>query len=183
MRVKACCFCFAIFALLAFRPQSSDLSPAEQYVKNHLSFAITEMEEFGIPVSIKLAQGILESANGSSDLAMGSNNHFGIKCKNYWFGPVYFHPDDDYDEKGHLIDSCFRVYRSVKDSYRDHSIFLRYSAHYHPLFELNPLDYRSWARQLQRIGYATHPRYAENLIAIIERYELYKFDQMVALGE
>lgn len=180
MRVQIFCCCIMVFALLAFSPHKSDISPSGLYVQKHLTFAMEEMERYGIPVSIKLAQGILESDSGSSDLSLNSNNHFGIKCKSYWIGPVYYHPDDDYDREGRLMDSCFRVYRSVQDSYRDHSIFLRYSTHYDRLFELDPLDYRSWARHLQQIGYATNPRYAESLISIIERYELYKFDQMVA---
>nr|MBS0037398.1 glucosaminidase domain-containing protein [Saprospiraceae bacterium] len=171
-----------VFALFSFSP-NNDLTPSQSYVQTYLPLAIEEMEKFGIPVSVKLAQGILESDNGNSALALGSNNHFGIKCKNYWIGPTYYHPDDDFDREGRLIDSCFRVYRSIGDSYRDHSIFLKYSTHYRPLFELDPLDYRGWARQLQQIGYATNPRYAQMLIGIIERYELHKFDQMVVLGE
>lgn len=163
--------------------KAHDESPAALYIQTYLRLAIYEMENYGIPVSIKLAQGILESSFGSSELALISNNHFGIKCKNYWIGPTYYHPDDDFDRKGNLIDSCFRQYSSVEDSYRDHSIFLRYTSHYSPLFELEITDYRGWARGLQKFGYATNPRYSSMLINIIERYELYRFDEKVLKGE
>lgn len=146
------------------------------YIEKHYRIAIEEMRLHGIPASIKLAQAILESDSGRSELATNSRNHFGIKCKNYWIGPAYYHPDDDYCPEGNLIDSCFRVYRSVVDSYRDHSIFLRFSNHYAPLFELEITDYRSWARGLQSAGYATNQRYSEILIRLIERYELYQYD-------
>lgn len=173
---------FSLFFLLSLSivgnaSSSHDEHPASLYISTHLPLAIYEAKNYGIPVSIKLAQGMLESSFGSSELSVNSNNHFGIKCKNYWIGPTYYHPDDDFDREGNLLDSCFRVYRSVEDSYRDHSIFLRYSSHYNPLFELELTDYSGWARGLQRIGYATNPRYAEMLIDIIRRYELYKYDQ------
>lgn len=164
---------FCIPELKATEPDAATI-----YIQEHYRIAIEEMRLYGIPASIKLAQGILESDSGRSELARNSRNHFGIKCKNYWIGPSYYHPDDDYCPDGNLIDSCFRVYRSVLDSYRDHSIFLRYSRHYSPLFELAITDYRSWARGLQSSGYATHPQYSAILIRLIERYNLYRYDQM-----
>ena len=163
--------------LMGSLPHDDEDHPAKVYINTYLALAQYEAKNYGIPVSIKLAQGMLESSFGSSELATNSNNHFGIKCKTYWIGPTYYHPDDDFDREGNLIDSCFRVYRSVEDSFRDHSIFLRYSTHYSPLFELEITDYHGWARGLQRIRYATNPRYAEMLIDIIRRYELYKYDQ------
>jgi len=166
--------------LLGAAPHDHEDHPASVYISTYLAYAQYEAKNYGIPVSIKLAQGMLESSYGSSELAVNSNNHFGIKCKNYWIGPTYYHPDDDFDRQGNLIDSCFRVYRSVEDSFRDHSIFLRYSTHYSPLFELEITDYQAWARGLQRIGYATNPRYADMLIDIIKRYELHKYDQKVS---
>jgi len=166
-----------IIALLLSYPLLAGADPVEQYIEKYAGLAKAEMERFGIPASIKLAQGILESNSGRSELALNSRNHFGIKCKNYWIGPAYYHPDDDYCPEGNLLDSCFRVYRSVEKSYRDHSIFLRHSTHYAPLFELEITDYRGWARGLQSIGYATNPRYAEMLINLIETHGLYRFDQ------
>ncbi|TVQ44025.1 MAG: hypothetical protein EA362_10655 [Saprospirales bacterium] len=173
-------FLLFFLVVLPFRgliSHHNDEHPAMVYINTYLALAKYEAKNYGIPISIKLAQGMLESSFGSSELAVNSNNHFGIKCKTYWIGPTYYHPDDDFDRQGNLIDSCFRVYRSVEDSFRDHSIFLRYSTHYSPLFELEITDYQGWARGLQRIGYATNPRYAEMLIDIIRRYELYKHDR------
>lgn len=170
---------FLYACLLALLWVSSAFTdPAESYIEHHLPYAETEMSKYGIPVSIKLAQGILESDSGQSELAVNSLNHFGIKCKSYWIGKTYYHPDDDFDRYGNLIHSCFRHYRSVEDSYRDHSIFLKYSVHYSALFELDPRDYRGWAEHLQKIGYATNPQYANKLIELIERYQLYQFDRV-----
>lgn len=141
---------------------------AEAYIAQYKDIAIQEMNQFGIPASIKLAQALLESGNGSSMLAQQANNHFGIKCASGWTGKRVL-KDDDY------ADDCFRVYDRPEQSYRDHSEFLlrkRYAA----LFELDKNDYVSWARGLKSAGYATNPKYAELLVSLIERYQLFQYD-------
>ncbi|WP_206105958.1 glucosaminidase domain-containing protein [Olivibacter sp. XZL3] len=142
---------------------------AQDYISRYKAIAIQEMNTYGIPASITLAQGLLESANGNSTLAQEANNHFGIKCTSDWKGASFFKDDD-------AINDCFRVYRSPEDSFRDHSEFLlrkRYAA----LFELDKDDYTGWAHGLKKAGYATNPRYAELLIDLIERYGLYEYDR------
>ena len=126
------------------------------------------MRLFGIPASITLAQGILESGSGRGRLARQANNHFGIKCHD-WTGPRIFHDDDTEQE-------CFRKYDNPNQSYRDHSLFLANRRRYENLFKHNSSDYKSWARGLKKAGYATDPKYAHKLIALIERYELYRYD-------
>ncbi|MEM9528159.1 MAG: glucosaminidase domain-containing protein, partial [Bacteroidota bacterium] len=151
----------------------------ERYIKRYKDIAIREMERSGVPASIKLAQGILESDSGKSRLASAANNHFGIKCGSQWKGEEYYKRDDDYDENGQLIKSCFRKYRNPDASYVAHSEFLRdpsKSFRYGFLFRLDPTDYRGWAEGLRRAGYATNPRYPELLINIIERYNLQQYD-------
>lgn len=138
------------------------------YIETYSDMAQAEMEEFGIPASITLAQGLLESAAGASTLAREGNNHFGIKCHNTWNGATMLRSDDAPDE-------CFRVYPDPSESFRDHSLFLT-RKRYAPLFELQATDYAAWAAGLKQCGYATDPHYADRLIAIIERYELYRFD-------
>ena len=150
----------------------------QSYIDHHKDIAIAEMHRQGIPASIKLAQAIHESQSGKSKLATHSNNHFGIKCKNYWKGGTYFHKDDDFDSQGTLIKSCFRAYDRVLDSYVDHSNFLKQSSHYVELFFLSKYDYVSWAKGLQKCGYATDPNYAEKLINIIESNQLFEYDYM-----
>lgn len=140
-----------------------------RYIEKYKDLAIAEMRAHRIPASITLAQGLLESGAGNSELARRSNNHFGIKCGSKWHGKKTSHDDDRRGE-------CFRVYKSVKDSYEDHSIFLL-KPRYQSLFRLNPLDYKAWARGLKACGYATNPIYANKLINIIETYELYLFDE------
>ncbi len=135
------------------------------------------MYRSGIPASITLAQALHESNYGDSDLAQKANNHFGIKCKSYWEGPTYYHEDDDYDRQGKLIESCFRAYESVYDSYIDHSNFLTRTSHYQPLFEISRFDYALWAKGLQRSGYATDSNYAKKLIKIVEKYNLSIYDK------
>lgn len=142
------------------------------YIEQYKDIAIAEMEQYGIPASIKLAQALLESGNGNSTLARKANNHFGIKCTPEWKGRTTRH-DDDYRNE------CFRVYERVEDSFHDHSQFLlrnRYAA----LFKLDKDDYKGWARGLKAAGYATNPRYADLLISLIERYELYQYDRLRA---
>ena len=134
------------------------------------------MVEYGIPASIKLAQGLVESDAGRSVLAIRANNHFGIKCKSWWTGGEYYYADDDRDNAGRLTASCFRIYDSPEASFVDHSVFLSTSDRYASLFALPGMDYREWALGLQRCGYATSPKYANRLIQIIEKYHLYELD-------
>jgi hypothetical protein len=137
----------------------------EAYIDMYRDAAIREMQRTGVPAAIKLAQGILETAAGSSTLARASNNHFGIKCKSSWTGDRVYHDDD---EKG----ECFRKYANPEASYRDHSDFLRNQPRYAFLFTLEPTDYRGWAHGLKQAGYATNPRYPEMLVQCIETYGL-----------
>ena len=127
------------------------------------------MKEHKIPASITLAQGLLESGAGQSALARKSNNHFGIKCGSNWRGRTVRHDDDARNE-------CFRAYSNPRDSYEDHSAFLKRGARYAFLFDLKVTDYKGWARGLKKAGYATDPSYANRLITIIEDYDLYKYD-------
>lgn len=140
----------------------------QDYIDQYKDLAIEEMLRHNIPASITLAQGLLESGAGSSELAMRGNNHFGIKCHG-WTGRTVYHDDDERQE-------CFRAYDSVRDSYEDHSMFLRRGRRYASLFTLNRNDYKGWAYGLKAAGYATNPLYANSLINIIETYGLYKFD-------
>lgn len=147
-----------------------------EYVDHYRDIAISEMYRSGIPASIKLGQGILESDCGNSVLSNSSNNHFGIKCKKEWGGSTYYHKDDDLDKKGKLIESCFRAYYSSYESYIDHSEFLSNRDRYSVLFSFHHTDYKQWAYGLKAAGYATAKGYAEKLISIIERYDLAKYD-------
>lgn len=139
-----------------------------EYVRQYKDIAIEEMEKYGIPASITLAQGLLESGAGRSDLSLRGNNHFGIKCHG-WDGRTISHDDDERGE-------CFRAYDSPRESFEDHSLFLARRDRYRELFLLASTDYKGWARGLKRCGYATNPHYAQNLIDIIEAYELYRYD-------
>ena len=145
-------------------------TPAESYIERYKNIAITEMNGSGIPASITLAQGILESGNGNSKLAKEANNHFGIKCATEWKGETILQDDDNKDD-------CFRVYKSPEESFRDHTEFLK-RKRYASLFELDKNDYRGWANGLKTAGYATNPRYAELLISLVERYDLSRFDRI-----
>ena len=140
-----------------------------EYIKQYAPLAVEQMKEHKIPASITLAQGLLESGAGQSALARKSNNHFGIKCHSDWRGRRVYHDDDAKGE-------CFRAYRHPKDSYEDHSLFLKRGARYAFLFKLKITDYKGWARGLKKAGYATDPSYANRLITIIEDYDLYKYD-------
>ena len=142
----------------------------EDYIKKYRELAVEEMKKYHIPASITLAQGLLESGAGQSTLARKSNNHFGIKCGSDWNGKTVSHDDDARGE-------CFRAYKHPKDSYEDHSKFLAGRPRYASLFKLNITDYKGWARGLKKAGYATNPRYADQLIGIIELYELHKYDE------
>jgi LysM repeat protein len=159
------------------------------YIRQFQDLAVAEMLRTRIPASIKLAQAILESRCGRSDLACKANNHFGIKCGSDWRGKGYHLEDDDYSN-GKLIKSCFREFNSVMESYMAHSDFLSdpgKASRYGFLFQLNLTDYKGWAKGLSRAGYATDPQYANKLIDIIEKYELFRFDneyerQMAAIA-
>ncbi|WP_224491497.1 glucosaminidase domain-containing protein [Robertkochia flava] len=142
------------------------------YIDQFDEIAMRQMQDFGVPASITLAQGILESGAGRGDLVQRANNHFGIKCHKGWTGPSVSHDDD---EKG----ECFRKYDHPEGSYADHSRFLTGRQRYAFLFDLDKDDYRSWARGLKKAGYATDPRYPDKLISIIEKYGLYKYDALV----
>ena len=145
-------------------------SDFEKYIKKYSSIAVSEMQRTGVPASITLAQGLVESAAGQSTLASKSNNHFGIKCHSDWKGRKTYKDDDKAME-------CFRVYSNANASFKDHSDFLRYQDRYKFLFDLDPTDYKAWARGLKKAGYATDPKYAEKLIKVIEDYSLYRFDK------
>ncbi|MFI3294960.1 MAG: glucosaminidase domain-containing protein [Rikenellaceae bacterium] len=140
-----------------------------EYAAKYSDLAQQQMKKYGIPASITLAQGILESGCGSSRLAVKANNHFGIKCGSNWSGKSIRHDDDRRKE-------CFRKYSSVKDSYLDHSLFLVKGSRYSSLFRLDKTDYKGWAYGLSAAGYATNPKYPELLIGIIERGQLWKYD-------
>lgn len=142
---------------------------ATAYIARFKTIAVAEMNQYGIPASITLAQGLLESGNGNSALAVEANNHFGIKCTTDWNGRT-IRKDDD------IRNDCFRVYKTPEESFRDHSEFLQ-RKRYAALFELNKDDYRGWAYGLKQAGYATNPRYPELLISLVERYSLHEYDQ------
>ena len=141
----------------------------QDYFDKYKDLAIEQMQKHKIPASITLAQGVLESAAGRSDLALKGNNHFGIKC-NGWTGRSTYHDDD---EKG----ECFRAYNNVYESYEDHSVFLTTRKRYSSLFQLSLTDYKGWAKGLKACGYATSPTYATKLIDIIQLYRLYEYDK------
>ena len=161
-------FLILIICCLTLQAQTRN-KQYEAYIKKYRELAVEEMKKYHIPASITLAQGLLESGAGQSALARKSNNHFGIKCGSDWYGKTVSHDDDARGE-------CFRAYKHPKDSYEDHSKFLAGRPRYASLFNLNITDYKGWARGLKKAGYATNPRYADQLIGIIELYELYKYD-------
>ncbi|MEN8202567.1 MAG: glucosaminidase domain-containing protein [Bacteroidota bacterium] len=168
------CVAFMLTAFLSVFGQRSREMSREEYIKTYSDLAMKEMARVGIPASITLAQGCLESNNGNSTLAVKGNNHFGIKCHD-WTGRKVYHDDDRKNE-------CFRSYRSAYDSYMDHSKFLSTRGRYSSLFELNPHDYRGWAKGLKKAGYATARNYSSLLIRIIEDNELYRYDLLVLEG-
>lgn len=139
------------------------------YIERFKAIAIREMNLYGIPASITLAQGLFESGFGNGELARVANNHFGIKCTSDWAGRSYFKDDDQKDD-------CFRVYSNPEDSYRDHSEFLK-RKRYARLFELDKNDYEGWAYGLKDCGYATNPKYPQLLINVIQKYNLDQYDR------
>ena len=164
-------FCLILFSsFLSFSQNKT-----EQYISKYNSLAVDEMSRYGIPASITLAQGILESGNGESRLSVEGKNHFGIKCHSNWNGKTIIEDDD---EKG----ECFRKYSKVADSYRDHSLFLTERGRYSFLFEYKKSDYKKWAKGLKKAGYATNTKYPSLLIDLIERYELYTYDKVEQSG-
>jgi LysM repeat protein len=162
-------FSMASMALTAQRKS------VEEYIGQFKDIAINEMKRSGVPASITLAQGILESENGNSELVKKSNNHFGIKCKSTWMGESVTHDDDANGE-------CFRAYTNADESYRDHSDFLKANKRYSALFNLDPEDYTGWAKGLKKAGYATNPKYPELLIKYIEQYDLQQYT-LIALNK
>lgn len=157
-------------AMVHAQPAEKKNTP-EEYIALYKDDAVREMQLFRVPASITLAQGMLESDNGNSALAVYANNHFGIKCHKEWTGDTYTQDDDTKDE-------CFRKYTSVYDSYVDHSEFLKSRPRYSALFELRLTDYVGWAKGLKSAGYATDPKYADRLIDLIERYKLHEYDKL-----
>ena len=153
---------------------STKINSVDDYISTFKTIAKEEMQKTGIPASITLAQGILESGSGKGRLAVEANNHFGIKCHD-WTGMKIYHDDDEDQE-------CFRKYKNAETSFKDHSVFLTGRKRYANLFKLKKNDYKGWAKELRRAGYATDKRYPQKLISLIERYQLYKYDEEV-LGE
>jgi LysM repeat protein len=160
---------FIFFVLVQAHAQTS--FDTEEYIRTFAPMAIKEMQRTGVPAAIKLAQGILESNSGQSELVLKSNNHFGIKCKNGYTGPYVLHDDDAPKEH-------FMKYENPEQSYIDHSDFLKTRSRYAFLFKFSPEDYQSWAYGLKKAGYATNPRYAQKLIDIIEKYNLQNYTLM-----
>jgi LysM repeat protein len=163
-----------LFSAFFFLESSAQMTPQE-YVNEYKEMAIREMKRMGVPAAITLAQGLLETQNGNSDLVKKSNNHFGIKCKSSWTAESVTHDDDAEGE-------CFRMYKNAEESYRDHSNFLRANDRYSFLFKLDPADYKAWAYGLRKAGYATNPKYPEILIKYIEENNLEQYTD-IALNE
>lgn len=151
--------------------ENPEISNTFEYIEYFKDIAMQEMIDYGIPASITLAQGILESGSGKGRLAVEANNHFGIKCHK-WDGDKIFHDDDKKNE-------CFRKYKNPQTSFRDHSVFLTTRSRYEFLFDFKIDDYVSWSEGLKKAGYATDPNYPQKLINIIERYKLYEYDKIV----
>lgn len=167
---KVICSVILFFALHSVQAAGQN-ETVLKYIDEYKWIAIQQMHEYHIPASITLAQGIIESGAGLSELAIESNNHFGIKCHSDWKGDKVYYDDDAKDE-------CFRKYDAVEDSYKDHSEFLSNNTRYTSLFDLKTTDYKGWAKGLKSAGYATNPKYADMLIDVIEMYHLDAYDEM-----
>lgn len=167
LSIRIICLLFFVTTLAGAATQRK-IPSYVKYIKTYSDLAVQHQKKYKIPASITLAQGLLESGAGQSDLARRSNNHFGIKCHSDWRGGRVYHNDDRRGE-------CFRKYKRVEDSYEDHAKFLQRSR-YDRLFKLKITDYKGWARGLQKCGYATDRAYANKLIKVIEDYELYRYD-------
>jgi len=176
MRLLYICLIISVFSTASAAQKTSRSPRYEEYIKKYKALAQQQQREYKIPASITLAQGLLESGAGTSRLALNGNNHFGIKCKEEWTGGTMYHTDDAPNE-------CFRTYRSVEDSYIDHSLFLAKRKYYVSLFDLDIYDYRGWAYGLQKCGYATDKSYGAKLVNLIETYELYKYDRSTIAAE
>lgn len=163
------------FIFISFTSFSQKIT-REEYIRRYQLLAIEEMNRSGIPASITMAQGCLESGNGNSDLSVMSNNHFGIKCKTGWRGPKVYYDDDRRNE-------CFRKYTTVEESYIDHTNFLMDNPRYADLFRLEHTDYKGWARGLKKAGYATAHDYDKRLIKIIEENKLHRLDLKMTFNE
>lgn len=170
MQVKSYCLAICLVISGALNAAAQSISTT-QYIDSYKNIAMEEMRRSGVPACIKLAQGILETQSGNGWLVLNSNNHFGIKCKNNWAGQTVNYDDDERQE-------CFRKYSSATESWRDHSEFLRNNPRYKFLFDLNPDDYKAWAYGLKTAGYATSRTYPQQLIQIIERYNLQQFNAL-----
>jgi LysM repeat protein len=181
--LKKSIFAISLFSLVLVSCKTSKIAVNQfpsagresDYINTYKDLAISEMKRTGIPASITLAQGMIESGNGKSTLATGANNHFGIKCHDDWSGPSVKYNDDRRNE-------CFRKYKTAAESFHDHSDFLTSTPRYKPLFDLEPTDYKGWAKGLKKAGYATNPDYANMLIRKIEEFRLYEFDKPLAQG-
>ncbi len=160
-----------LFLLFSFISVTAQFSRSD-YIRKYQALAIDEMNRSGIPASITMAQACLESSDGNSELSRKSNNHFGIKCKSYWAGKKVYYDDDRKNE-------CFRKYKTVEESYIDHTDFLMDNPRYYGLFQLPPDDYVGWAKGLKKAGYATAKDYDKKLIKIIEDYQLYRLDYRI----
>ncbi|MFD0964799.1 glucosaminidase domain-containing protein [Pseudofulvibacter geojedonensis] len=158
---------------IGVNPNSSN--KVVNYISQYSAIAQYEMKQFGIPASITLAQGILESGAGEGDLTKRANNHFGIKCHG-WNGEKVYHDDDKKQE-------CFRKYHDPRESFKDHSLFLTSRGRYASLFKLKKTDYKGWAKGLRKAGYATDSKYPAKLISLIERYDLHKYDKDITVVE
>ncbi len=175
MKNRILFFCLSVFHVMNVFSQYSEKITREKYIETYAELAMKEMRRSGVPASITLAQGLLESDNGNSRLAQRANNHFGIKCHSDWRGKRIYHDDDKRNE-------CFRKYKDVYESYADHSNFLMTGVRYAFLFELDITDYKAWAKGLKKAGYATERKYADLLITIIEENGLHEYD-LLALEE
>lgn len=168
-----------LICLLSIGSLSAKNKDFQKYIQTYSAIAMSEMERTGVPASIKLAQGLLESNAGRSDLAVKAKNHFGIKCGSKWKGKTYKKRDDDY-KNGRLVKSCFRKYKSVEASFYAHSEFLLANKRYRSLFQIAPTDYKKWAKGLKKAGYATSKTYDKKLIKLIEEYALFQFDHQTS---
>ncbi len=177
-----------VVAVFVFLNQSTAQNPKisaqdkEYFIESFSMIAVAEMNAHQIPASIKLAQAILESNWGTSELATKGNNFYGIKCKASWTGERIYREDDDYDASGKLIASCFRKYSDPSESFEAHSLFLKKNKRYAFLFDLGN-DYSKWAYGLKDAGYATNPKYPIILIDIIETYHLDQYDKQNAVAQ
>ncbi|NJK98956.1 MAG: LysM peptidoglycan-binding domain-containing protein [Bacteroidales bacterium] len=172
MKILLYILLFSFLSLNSFSQKTNRITPAE-YIKTYKDIAIEEMHRSGIPASITLAQGMLESENGNSSLAKEGKNHFGIKCHD-WTGGKIYRDDDEKNE-------CFRKYKSEYESFKDHTDFLKGRSRYSFLFEYSSTDYKNWAQGLKKAGYATNPSYSQLLIKLIEGNKLYAYDQELLL--